>query len=569
MRVERGASQLLFGLLPAQTVDLQGRVWRVIRWVEPKKLPLDQATVRKALEDAIAPWVGSGNDDGLGAELHGGAIVDIVGVNPDGGAVVEAFPRQWRCRQCGRLYSDRVERCKCNAQAPLAQMQFVAYHTCGRFREPWIKRCPTHQSVAVRLPGTATARELYFFCPDCKRTVSQGFPFLPCDCGEGGMQITVHRAGAVFSPQFAALVNPPDPAGAAKLRARGGGATALEWVLDGIDTRDFDGASQTFQSFVDMLVQTNIDPEYARELAEDAVKKGQIKSDGSANDLDIPELTRERAQEEALSLTSAVDEGRTCLKEMVEHTSPPLQTLYSTAYPTAMSLAKLSNVELLTEFPVATLAFGYTRGGLGPGESRLISFREKGGLRAYGSLNKTEALLFQLDPMAVHRFLVAHGSTLDSAATAREARLAILRSVVMPLPLEQHVQPLGDSLVTLIHSYAHRMIRTLAAYAGIERDSLAEYLVPHHVSFVVYAAARGDFVLGGLQAVFETSLDRVLQDFVTGEIRCPLDPGCRSGGGACMACLHLGEPSCRWFNRYLDRSSLFGAGGYLLKNVNG
>jgi hypothetical protein len=79
----------------------------------------------------------------------------------------------------------------------------------------------------------------------------------------------------------------------------------------------------------------------------------------------------------------------------------------------------------------------------------------------------------------------------------------------------------------------------------------------------VYAASRGDFVLGGLQAVFETSLNRFLDDFFTGEWRCALDPGCRSGGGACMACLHLGEPSCRWFNRFLDRSTLFGEQGFL------
>jgi len=83
------------------------------------------------------------------------------------------------------------------------------------------------------------------------------------------------------------------------------------------------------------------------------------------------------------------------------------------------------------------------------------------------------------------------------------------------------------------------------------------------LAYIVYAASRGDFVLGGLQAVFETRLHEVLDDIVNGESRCPLDPGCRSGGGACMACLHLGEMSCRRFNRDLDRRVLFGAGGYL------
>ena len=37
-------------------------------------------------------------------------------------------------------------------------------------------------------------------------------------------------------------------------------------------------------------------------------------------------------------------------------------------------------------------------------------------------------------------------------------------------------QPLGGDLLTLLHSYAHRTIRRLAAFAGIERDGLAEYL---------------------------------------------------------------------------------------------
>ena len=28
MRVERGASQILFGMLPGQTADLEGRIWQ-------------------------------------------------------------------------------------------------------------------------------------------------------------------------------------------------------------------------------------------------------------------------------------------------------------------------------------------------------------------------------------------------------------------------------------------------------------------------------------------------------------------------------------------------------------
>jgi hypothetical protein len=79
----------------------------------------------------------------------------------------------------------------------------------------------------------------------------------------------------------------------------------------------------------------------------------------------------------------------------------------------------------------------------------------------------------------------------------------------------------------------------------------------------MYAAARGDFVLGGLQALYETELDRVLDSVSRGEQRCALDPACTTEGAACAVCLHLGEPSCRYFNRFLDRRVLFGRDGYL------
>ena len=96
MRVERGASQILFGLLPGQTADLEGRIWRVANWVDPVETPLDQDTVRRALISAAAPWGLAGTDDGLTAELRARATVDVVRLNMDRGVLTEPFPQQWR-----------------------------------------------------------------------------------------------------------------------------------------------------------------------------------------------------------------------------------------------------------------------------------------------------------------------------------------------------------------------------------------------------------------------------------------------------------------------------------------
>lgn len=562
MRVERGASQILFGLLPGQTADLDGRIWRVAHWIDPVPLALDQDAVRAALLASIAPWSATGMDDGLEAALRARTTVEVVGLNMDRGVLVEPYPQQWRCKTCGSIARSRDDRCTCGGQSR-AQMQFIAYHTCGAAREPQIPRCPTHNAVAVRLPGTATARELRIFCPQCQRPLTPGgFPFQVCNCGNGGMSVTVHRAAVVFSPRFAVLVNPPDPAVAAQLRAAGGGARALEWVLDGMTADDPSQGRQTYAGLIETLRQAGLTEATAQQLAQAALDRGEVDA-GHGGGVVLPDTVREKAHEEALSLASAVRGGRTRVADMVAGTTPPLRTLYEGSYGEAMRKGHLAGVDLLANFPIATLSFGFTRGDLSPGAARLVPFRERGNVRAYGSLSRTEALLFRLDPLHVYQHLVARGHALPDVDGPRTARIALLERIDLPHATQEQYQPLGGALLQLVHSYAHRTIRRLASFAGIERDGLAEYLLPHHLSFIVYAASRGDFVLGGLQAVYETSLHRFLDDLVEGESRCALDPGCRSGGGACMACLHLGEPSCRWFNRFLDRSELFGAAGFL------
>lgn len=222
----------------------------------------------------------------------------------------------------------------------------------------------------------------------------------------------------------------------------------------------------------------------------------------------------------------------------------------------------LEDIELVDKFPVLTGHFGYTRGPTSPGTSRLRAYRDRSGSYiVYGDLGETEALFIKLRPQSVAEWAQARGYHLDPWTDATSARVALLRGGD-----QSHAsgkRSLRSDLEQLVHSYSHRFIRCTAVHAGIDRNALSELLVPLHLGFFVYAAARGDWVLGGLQAVFESELNLVLRDMVHGERRCPLDPGCTRGGGACVACLHLGEPSCRLYNTTLSRGSLFGSSGYL------
>jgi hypothetical protein len=564
VRVERGVSQVLFGMLPDQTVDINGSVWIVKEWIDPQPLDVDEESVRRALMEEVAAWSDAGKDGGLLDRLRAGERIEMVEVNINKGVVVEPFPRQWRCRRCGRIHRTKGDACTCGGA--LAQMHFVAFHNCGHMREPWLQSCPVHRQVAIRLPGTAAAKDMVFFCPECGRTLSTGFPYQLCECGEP-MDVNPHRSAAVFSPKFAVVVNAPPSSSPDSLLRMGvevGGARALDWVMRGMEGSPAAHGGRTAAELSAMLRASGFSEETVREMVREAAVRGELQSTTADAFFGLPDETLERARQEALSLASAVSGGRLTIGDLQARGSPAARALYEDEYQERMREAGLSDVQLLTSFPITTVAFGYTRGETDPGAARLVHFRgRKSRVRVYGLRSDTEALLFLLDPVKVLNYLRRQGYELPEVSGVREARLALLREAVVPHAWQSDGQPLGSELLRLVHSYAHRVVRRLAGYAGVERDSLGEYLLPDLLAFVVYANSRSDFVLGGLQAVFETSLHEVLDDVVNGEARCPLDPGCASGGGACMACLHLGEPSCRLYNRHLSRQILFGPQGFL------
>ena len=161
VRVERGASQILFGLLPGQTADLEGRIWRVVRWVDPIATALDQDSVRQALISALVPWTQQGTDDGLTAELRGRATVEVVTLNMDRGVLVEPFPQQWRCKTCGRISSFALRQVSVRRLAPGRRCSSspttrAARHACRCCRAD-VHGTPTPSpcdSPAPRRPGS-------------------------------------------------------------------------------------------------------------------------------------------------------------------------------------------------------------------------------------------------------------------------------------------------------------------------------------------------------------------------------------------------------------------------------
>lgn len=168
MKEYRSLSQILYGYLPEQTVDLQGGVWKVRQWRQPlRQTALDMATLRAALCRQAAPWQATGKDGGLVADLQRGCDIWVYTLDRANGVEVEPFPRLWMCKRCQRLRDSPHGPCKCGSTTWPGQLPFVGYHdACGAVRTPWMPRCKQHGDVKVVFPGTASAAEIQFICPE-------------------------------------------------------------------------------------------------------------------------------------------------------------------------------------------------------------------------------------------------------------------------------------------------------------------------------------------------------------------------------------------------------------------
>jgi hypothetical protein len=568
MKEKRSATQVLYGFLPEQTADVGGGIWKTVEWKDPERVDIDEAILRRRLEEEIYGW----NRDNGAINALRALDVEVVKINEARGVRVEPFPKVYVCRHCRRVENRGDRDCRCGQQR-WEQSHFVGYHECGRIEEPLIPRCPQHHQVRMEFQPTIDVSKIRFICPVCATELRQGFGFRRCPCGRKWPQrnseflaYNVHRSATVYAPQSFVLINPGSIKRIREITESGGPRRALTWVLGGMMEGRPSERKHTTGSLIDQLVASGIQRSVAERMASVAADEGELAGEDDLSVLGgAPDPRLREAERQAVDIALATFDGRVRVDELDRQGIPDsVRHVYRSEYPAAIRRAGLDTVELADRFPIVRVVYGFTRGGSTPGMVNLNLFSGKKGRRVYADPQQSEALMFRLDPVLVAQWLRSRGYTLPEFTDARGARAAIAASVEVPNRFDDAAaSSAGVELLTLVHSYAHRVIRQLSVFAGVDRESLGEYLLPLHGVFFVFAAARGDFVLGGLQAVFENDLHTFLSAVVNAEHRCPLDPACERHGGACHACIHLGEPVCMHFNRYLRRDSLFGPNGYL------
>jgi hypothetical protein len=113
---------------------------------------------------------------------------------------------------------------------------------------------------------------------------------------------------------------------------------------------------------------------------------------------------------------------------------------------------------------------------------------------------------------------------------------------------------------TLLHTYAHVIMKQISEFSGLDVGSLGEYLFPTDLAFVVYRSGA-TMDLGNLSALWRNSNTSFLRSLLrTKTLECGSGSLCVHRGGACPDCVMVPETSCVAGNNLLSRSVLRGSG---------
>jgi hypothetical protein len=601
----RGKQQVLFNYLPGRTIDFEGGVIARINYVRGiQARDLNVPMLLSRIQEQASAW-----PDAFRPGLRDDVLQDptrFVVLDPRS---VEAgfFPRVAACGNpaCGRVFDSQARRGQQRRACPacggrLSQLRFVRVHRCGELgpvTPPRCRQCQSTTHMAIDTRGSERIANFRWICRSCGD--AQSFFAGPCRaCDWPGpsaarlklSSIEVHRAGKTFYAHTATLLNVPTARyaslfGAADWKAL---VSAKFLRMPAVADRRLDelrrdaaggGAADGGVSpgELDNILQRQrrgeISPQdLVREL-EAAQNRSRDNRAGAALATITQDLVRfsgtpigvweDAAQELAESILPAeIAQPRNLRRD------PPFEGA-------AMLLDRMgiADVDLLNDFPIVLATYGFSRIEATPrrpgGNDILCQLnpfpqdREHDGRwPIYVDQTTADALLVRLSGIRVVEWLRANGVnvTLPAADNPEAAAKAYVVAVLTGHQLRETLPDTAREarmVFGLLHTLGHMLVKEAALLCGLERTSLAEYLLPRSLTVVIYCNHRSGQGIGALTALFESSMAEWLGS-VRGHRRCVYDPVCSDDGSSCHACTHLSETSCRFFNMNLSRAFLFG-----------
>jgi len=248
----------------------------------------------------------------------------------------------------------------------------------------------------------------------------------------------------------------------------------------------------------------------------------------------------------------------------------------------------IETMGLIREFDLCRFSFGYSRvsatpvlrdkrGGLNmPVRLRLfppIYSDDRMKYPVYVITQANEAIYVKLNEQLVYEWL--RRLSCERAVARSEDRDWRLGAGLLQLaeqhPMDRYLRSLRANrgsayyyTYTLLHTYAHVLMKQIAEFSGLDLGSLGEYLFPASLAVVVYRSGT-TMDLGNLSALWRNSNVSFLRSLLRSKtLECGSGSLCIHRGGACPDCIMVPETSCLAGNSLLSRSVLRGHGRPLL-----
>ncbi len=602
-RMSRGKRQALFNYLPGRTFDFAktGTIARISGMRGVPRTDLNLTVVLRKISETVTAWPVEMRpvlrDDVL-SDPSRFALLDPHSLQAD------LFPKVFWCDNaaCGRIsdYSGRdglpSKTCGRCHSGKLVQLRFVRIHKCGALEPltpPMCNNCHTNREMALETRGSERISNFRWVCRGCHAPVAVFGGYCqhcqwPGDSNERKMDIEVHRAGRTYFAHTTVLLNVPRrqldrlfalPDWQAIVAATWldfpgtRGRHLAEWGLETSPAQHGGLSGSELDELLRRQAAGELSPQdLVREMQ--ALREGRRPEAEGASPLKdaLTERTGvvwsvwERAGQEILEAVMPFDAGR------------PSDLLVDRRGEPAASLAAelgVSRLALVSDYPILTSTFGFSRAEYRPRLCRLNPFpadRELGGkYPIFVDQVQADALLMTLDAGRVMRWLRALGINAappagsDQGLAEKASFVRLFHDAALNVTLDAS-QVERRLVFGLLHTLGHFAVRQAAILCGLEATSLSEYLLPRSLTVALYCNHRFGATIGALSALFEQSATEWLAAIRSAR-HCVYDPVCRERESSCHACTHLAETSCRHFNLNLSRALLFGGHDAVLGRV--
>lgn len=585
----RSHSQVLYGFLPGAVFRHEERVYGQVLTVDgPRLTGLNEPVVYEEIARYVEQWPDQHRHDlPLPRDMR---VREYCIIKP-GTVRWKLWPMVFECsrRACGRVRSvnsadDLAKHPRCKAcGGTLQQLRFYSAHNCGATKAIFVPKCSTHGYDDIFFDNTGSFLTATWRCrgAGCNGGVVQRTNMSPCSCKDfpdpsGASRMRAHTLddSRAYQPHFIDLVNIDSSEFKTFQGHSERGPISIAHFLGLIDgikqgMRDADtGSDGKRMSHAEWQEK---DSEYRQiGLSESDIEtlrrsKGPVETGlaalGNVSPLVLETVATQRAFYERAAVFDRHEVPRITLEEQLQRARERADTLQAESLAAALDLGGrmgISELAVTWDFPIAKVAFGYTRERHQPGEAAIRGFRNKnyhdGKYPLYAVNASTEALLVTLSPSEVLGFLFDRGEIDERPSDDDAARRQLLEVFA-----EEAGNPAPAATIrTLVHTFSHLLLRGMDdGQIGFAESSLAEWMVPETLTFGIYANTLKAFTLGSLWTLLNNRALSWLNSIVGRTVRCENDPLCyQSDPRSCERCAYL-TFGCRLFNEGLDRKLLY------------